>query len=97
MINETIAPARARRAKALAEMARERIFRSFTNADNEAPATAKVPFEFARAEDCSRPEEREGNEKATALDLIIGALLFSFFSSGRGETVREATQQSENE
>jgi 1-acyl-sn-glycerol-3-phosphate acyltransferase len=97
MINETIAPARAQRAKALADMARERIFRSFTTADDEAPASAKVPFEFARAEDCSRPAERDVNENATAMDLIIGALLFSFFSSGPGETVREAAPQSENE
>jgi hypothetical protein len=96
MINETIAPARSQRANALAQVARERIFRSFANAD-EAFAHAKVPFEFARAEDCSRPEERDGNENKTAMDLIIGALLFSFFSSGRGEMVREATQRSENE
>jgi 1-acyl-sn-glycerol-3-phosphate acyltransferase len=97
MINETITPARAQRANALAQMARERIFRSFTNADDEASAHAKVPFEFARAEDSSRPEERDANEKATAMDLIIGALLFSFFSSGRGETARETTPQGENE
>ena len=97
MINEPIAPARAQRANALAQTARERIFRSFTNADDEASAHAKVPFEFARAEHCSRSEERNGNENATAMDLIIGALLFSFFSSGQGETVREATPQGENE
>jgi 1-acyl-sn-glycerol-3-phosphate acyltransferase len=97
MVNESIAPARAQRAKAVAQMARERIFRSFTNADDGASAHVKVAFEFARAEDCSRPEERDGNEHATAMDLIIGALLLSFFSSGQGETIREAAPQSENE
>jgi hypothetical protein len=46
----------------LAKAARDRIFRSFTNAD---ATSAAVPFELARVEDCSRPEERSGNEPAT--------------------------------
>ncbi len=67
MINEPIEPARAQRAKALAQAARDRIFRSFTNAD---AARAVVQFEFARGEDCSRTEERSGNKPATAEDYI---------------------------
>jgi 1-acyl-sn-glycerol-3-phosphate acyltransferase len=96
-IDEPLNPARPQRAITLAGVARERIFRSFTNAENSALARAEVPFEFARAEALSRSEERDGNEKATALDLIIGALLFSFFSSGQGETVREAAPHSDDE
>jgi 1-acyl-sn-glycerol-3-phosphate acyltransferase len=97
MINEPIKPARAQRAKVLAQAAHESIFRNFTNADAAVFARAKVPFEFARAETPSRSEEQGGSENATATDLMVGALLFSFFSSGRGETVSEATPQSENE
>jgi 1-acyl-sn-glycerol-3-phosphate acyltransferase len=65
MIDEPIEPALAQRANALAQAARDRIFRSFTNAD---AARAVVPFEFSRAEDCSRSKERSGNEPATAED-----------------------------
>lgn len=97
MINEPIKPARAQRAKVLAQAAHERIFRNFTNADAAIFARAKVPFEFARAETPSLSEEQDGSENATAMDLMAGALLFSLFSSGRGETVGEATPQSENE
>src|SRR5262245_4627265 len=50
MINDPIKPARAQGAKALAQAARERILRSFTNADAIAAARAEVPVEFARAE-----------------------------------------------
>ena len=97
MINEPIKPARAQRAKVLAQMARERIFRSFANADSIAAAQAEVPVEFARAEACPRSEERAGNEPATAEDYIVGAMLFSFFSSGQGEPAPQATPQGENE
>jgi hypothetical protein len=54
MINEPIEPSHAQRSKALAQAARDRIFRSFTNVD---AARLAVPFEIARVEDCSRPEE----------------------------------------
>jgi 1-acyl-sn-glycerol-3-phosphate acyltransferase len=109
MISEPIKPARAQRAKVLAHLARERIFRSFVNADAIAAARAEVPIEFARAEACPRSEERAGNEPATAEDYIVGAMLFSFFSSSssgspgssgpssHGEAVRGITPQSENE
>ncbi|HZF41073.1 MAG TPA: lysophospholipid acyltransferase family protein [Blastocatellia bacterium] len=97
IIDEPIKPARAQRANLLARAARERIFRSFANADAIAAARAEVPIEFARAEVCSRPEERPGNEPATAEDYIVGALLFSFFSSSQGEAIKVATPQSENE
>jgi len=96
MINEAIKPARARRAKALAQVARDRILRDFTNADAIAAARAEVPVEFARAEDHPRPDGHPGNETATAADYIIGALLFSHFSQGGNESIREATSQSEN-
>jgi lyso-ornithine lipid O-acyltransferase len=83
MINEPIEPARAQWAKALAQTARERIFRSFTNAD---AARAVVPFEFTRAEDCSRSEERGGKEPARAQDYIRGRN----HESGREKTGRIA-------
>jgi lyso-ornithine lipid O-acyltransferase len=95
MINEPIKPARAQRAKVLAQMARERIFRSFANAEAIAAARAEVPVEFARAEACSRSEDRAGNETATVEDYLVGALLFSFYSSSRGETAQEAAPRSE--
>ena len=100
MIDESIKPARAQRAKVLARVARERIFRSFANADAISAARAEVPIEFARADACPHSEERTGNEPATAEDYIVGAMLFSFFSSsasGQGEPLREATPQGENE
>jgi 1-acyl-sn-glycerol-3-phosphate acyltransferase len=107
IINEPIKPERAQKANVLARMARERIFRSFANADAIAAARAEVPVEFARAEACLRPEERHGNEPTTAEDYMLGALLFSFFSSsssgsmggasGRGDTILETTIQSEHE
>jgi len=99
MINEPIKPARAQRANVLAQVARERIFRSFANADAIAAARAEVPVEFARAEASSQPEEWPGNEPATAEDYIVGALLFSFFSSstsgssGRGETAMTVMEE----
>src|SRR5262245_62041969 len=96
MINEAIKPARARRAKALAQVARDRILRDFTNADAIAAARAEVPVEFARAEDHPRPDGPAGNQTATAADYIIGALLFSHFSPGGNESISEATSQSEN-
>jgi 1-acyl-sn-glycerol-3-phosphate acyltransferase len=100
MIDESIKPARAQRAKILAQVARERIFRSFANADAISAARAEVPIEFARADACSHSEERTGNEPATAEDYIVGAMLFSYFSSsssGLGEPLRDATPQGENE
>ena len=100
MIDEPIKPARAQRAKVLAQMARERIFRSFVNADAIAAARAEVPVEFARAEAGPRSEERAGNEPATVEDYVVGAMLFSFFSSSsssQAEAVRGVTPQSENE
>jgi len=97
MINEPIEPDRARRAKAFAEVARERIFRSFTNAEAIAAARAEVPVEFARAESHSQTDELTGNETVTAADYIISALLFSHFSSGRSEPITEATSPGENE
>jgi 1-acyl-sn-glycerol-3-phosphate acyltransferase len=96
MINEPIEPVRARRAKALAQIARERILRSFMNAEAIAAASAEVPVEFARAEDHST-DGMTGNETSTAADYLIGALLFSHFSPGRSETIREATSSIENE
>jgi len=100
MINESIKPARAQRAKALAQVARERIFRSFANADAISAAAAEVPVEFARAVACPQPEELTANEPATAEDYMVGAMLFSFFaqsSSGQGEPIREATPLGKNE
>src|SRR5262245_5026815 len=97
MIDEPIKTSRARRANDLAQAARERILRSFTNADAIAAARAEVPVEFARADDHSRSDEQTVKEPSTAADYIIGALLFSHFSSGLGETSREATCRSENE
>jgi len=100
IINEPIKPARAQRAKALAQTARERIFRSFANADAISAARAEVPVEFARAEACLQPEELTRNEPVTAEDYIVGAMLFSFFtssSSGQSEPLQEATPQSKNE
>ena len=100
MVSDPIEPTRALRAKDLAQVARERILRSFTNAEAIAAARAEVPVEFARAEDRSPSDVKNGNETATAADYIIGALLFSHFSSGRIEPIgpiREAAPQSENE
>jgi lyso-ornithine lipid O-acyltransferase len=97
MINEPIKPVRAQRARDLARVARERILRSFTNADAIAAARAEVPVEFARAEDHSQSDGQTGIETATAADYIIGAMLFSHFSTGVSDTIREATSQSENE
>ena len=100
MINEPINPTRAQRAKVLAQAARDRIFRSFANADAISAARAEVPVEFARAEACPQPEGRAGNEPATAEDYIISAMLFSFFapsSSGQREPIRETAPQSKNE
>jgi 1-acyl-sn-glycerol-3-phosphate acyltransferase len=100
MIDQSIKPARAQRAKDLARLARERIFRSFANADAISAARAEVPIEFARADACPHSGEQTGNEPATAEDYIVGAMLFSFFSpssSGQIEPLRDATPQSENE
>jgi 1-acyl-sn-glycerol-3-phosphate acyltransferase len=100
MINEPINPSRAQRAKVLAQAARDRIFRSFANADAISAARAEVPVEFARAEACPQQEEWTRNEPATAEDYIVSAMLFSFFapsSSGQGEPIRETTPQSKNE
>jgi 1-acyl-sn-glycerol-3-phosphate acyltransferase len=100
MINESIKPARAQRAKVLAQVARERIFRSFANAEAISAAAAEAPVEFARAVACPQPEELTGNESATAEDYIVGAMLFSFFApspSGQGEPIGEVTPQSKNE
>jgi 1-acyl-sn-glycerol-3-phosphate acyltransferase len=100
MINEPINPTRAQRAKVLAQAARDRIFRSFANADAISAARAEVPVEFARAEACPQPEGRAGNEPATAEDYIISAMLFSFFapsSSGQREPISETAPQSKNE
>jgi fibronectin type 3 domain-containing protein len=83
MINEPIEPSHAQRSKALAQAARDRIFRSFTNVD---AARAAIPFELARVEDCSRPEERSRNEPATAEDSIRGRN----HESGREEAGRIA-------
>jgi 1-acyl-sn-glycerol-3-phosphate acyltransferase len=97
MINEPIKPVRKQRAKALAEAARERVIRSFANADEIAAARAEVPVEFAKAE---ATDDRAENENKTAADFIVGALLFSLFSSSQGEpgeTIREKIPQSENE
>jgi len=97
MIDEPIKPDRARGAKALAQVARERILRNFTNADAIAAARAEVPVEFARAEVHSQSDGKTGNEATTAADYIIGALLLSHFSSGQSEPLRDATSQSESE
>ena len=99
MIDQSIKPARAQRAKDLARLARERIFRSFANADAISAARAEVPIEFARADACPHSGEQTGNEPATAEDYIVGAMLFSFFasSSGQTESLRDATPQGENE
>jgi len=100
MIDEPINPSRAQRAKVLAQAARDRIFRSFANADAILAARAEVPVEFARAEACPQPDEWTRNEPATAEDYIVSAMLFSFFapsSSGQGEPIRETTPQSKNE
>jgi lyso-ornithine lipid O-acyltransferase len=100
MINEPINPSRAQLAKELAQAARDRIFRSFANADAISAARAEVPVEFARAEPCPQQEEWTRNEPATAEDYIVSAMLFSFFapsSSGQGEPIRETTPQSKNE
>jgi lyso-ornithine lipid O-acyltransferase len=100
MIDQSIKPARAQRAKDLARLARERIFRSFANADAISAARAEVPIEFARADACPHSGEQTRNEPATAEDYIVGAMLFSFFSSsssGQTEPLRDATPQGENE
>jgi len=97
MINEPIKPVRDRRAKALAQLARETILRNFTNADAIAAARAEVPVEFARAEERSRSDGQTEIETATAADYLICALLFSHFSAGRNETIGEATSQCESE
>jgi 1-acyl-sn-glycerol-3-phosphate acyltransferase len=100
MIDESIKPARAQRAKDLARLARERIFRSFANADAISAARAEVLIEFARADACPHSGGPTGNEPATAEDYMVGAMLFSFFSSsasGQGEPLQEATSQGENE
>jgi len=103
MINEPLQPVREQRAKALAEAARERVFRSFMNADAIAAARAEVPVEFARAEMTPQSSQKIGqigNENATAEDFIVGAMLFSLFSSSQGEPgemAREMRAQRENE
>lgn len=103
IINEPIKPARLQRANVLAQAARERILRSFANAEAIAAARAEVPVEFARAEAALPPEEWPGNEPTTAEDYMLGALLFSFFSSsssgslGSGDSVMETTIQNEHE
>jgi len=100
MINEPVKPARGQRAKALAETARESVFRSFTNADAIAAARAEVPIEFAKAEANSGSDEQTLTETATEADFVVGALLFSLFSSSRsepGEMLREMIPQNENE
>ena len=97
IINEPINPTRAQRAKVLAQAARERVFRSFANADAISAARAEVPVEFARAEVHSQSDGKTGNEATTAADYIIGALLLSHFSSGQSEPLRDATSQSESE
>lgn len=62
MINETIKPARALRAKVLAQAARESIFRSFANADAIAAARAEVqvshPHHRARANRSGEPRRK---------------------------------------
>jgi 1-acyl-sn-glycerol-3-phosphate acyltransferase len=103
IINEPIKPARSQRAKVLAQVARERILRSFANAEAIAAARTEVPVEFARAEAGPRLEELSGNEPTTAEHYIFGALLFSFFSSSspgslaQGDRVMETTIQGEHE
>jgi lyso-ornithine lipid O-acyltransferase len=61
IIDEPIKPALAQRAEALAQEARERIFRTFANAVATTRAQASIDLvecvEFAGAEPCSRPEE----------------------------------------
>lgn len=100
MIDQSIKSERAQRAQDLARLARERIYRSFANADAISAARAEVPIEFARADACPHSGEQTGNEPATAEDYIVGAMLFSFFSpssSGKTESLRDATPQGENE
>src|SRR5215471_4215398 len=62
IINEPIKPARPLRANVLAGAARERIFKSFANADAIASILAEVQIEFAEAEACSRLEEWPGKK-----------------------------------
>ncbi len=104
MINEPVKPVRAHGAKALAEMARERVFRSFANADAIADARAEVPVEFARAEANSRsdeqPDEQMDNGNKTAADFMVNAMLLSLFSPNRNELTAPASEiapQSEND
>ena len=67
IINEPIKPARPLRANALAGAARERIFKSFADADAIASILAEVQIEFAEAEACSRLEEWPGKKRATMI------------------------------
>lgn len=86
MINEPIEPNRAIGAQSLAELARERVYRSFANADAIAAARAEVPVEFARAETRLEGDEQIGDEAVTPADFIINSLLFSLFAPTQSET-----------
>jgi len=86
MINEPIEPNRALGAQSLAELARERIYRSFANADAIAAARAEVPVEFARAETELEGDQQIGNEAVTPADFIVSSLLFSLFAPTQSKT-----------
>ncbi len=85
MINEPIEPNRAIGAQSLAELARARVYRCFTNADAIAAARAEVPVEFARAETKLEGDEQTGNGAVTPADFIVSSLLFSLFAPTQGE------------
>ncbi len=65
MINEPIEPNRVLGAQSLAELARERVYRSFANAEAIAAARAEVPVEFARAETRLEGDKQSGDEAVT--------------------------------
>jgi hypothetical protein len=90
MINEPIKPNRALGPQSLAELARERVYRSFANADTVAAARAEVPVEFARAETKLESDEQIGNEAVTPADFIVSSLLFSLFAPTQSETASQS-------
>jgi 1-acyl-sn-glycerol-3-phosphate acyltransferase len=97
MINEPIEPNHALGAKSLAELARERVYRSFANADAIAAARAEVPIEFARAETELEGGQQIGNEVVTPADFIVSSLLFSLFASTQGDTAPEVMPRSDRD
>ncbi len=91
MVHDPIKPSRARGAKTIADITRQRVRSGFDTdmAAAVAAAQAEVPVEFAEAREQSQAVEQSITVDDRATDFIIGALLYSLFASNQSEIVSE--------